>query len=235
MDYRVKRTHSQILIALRRKHTWIIIAFIVSPIFTMRCNSSASEGDIKELSTFLNNLPKASAALPIKSVSNEERYWNNFLRYKKPINLLFDPLDIRPFLQRELIFSGFKIREVTHSRANGRIGFTTCDGGAPLIIYPSTADPRIDQVNFTFFREHEFAHIKLGHIKCNTGSSSPQLQQLELDADCEAARTLELINKDDGTRIIERAIGTFRGMQLSATSTHPSSNQRATALHNNCK
>lgn len=160
-------------------------------------------------------------------------FWSRFV-YADTIRFVYRPPDVSQIINRPLTYEGQEIIEEEHRKANGRIGWATCEEGRYKIYYAKKKDRRISPECFVFFREHEFAHIKLGHVSCDRQSSVPTLQQREIEADCEAVRALVAFGHD-GVGVIYQAVGTLRGMNYGRAATHPASVDRADHIDAGCR
>jgi hypothetical protein len=144
--------------------------------------------------------------------------------------------DTRSMLSTRLLVGDVVVEEKVSRRGSGKVGWATCEGNAPVIYYAARPDRRISPYTLVFFRAHEYAHHKLGHLLCGSGSarrlSSEEMRQREFDADCEAARTLLL--HPDGDNVVFNALGTFSALDIPRTRTHPSTRERAERLINAC-
>lgn len=121
-----------------------------------------------------------------------------------------------------------------HTDASDVIGVAECEGQTPIILLAPRPTQPISNAAMMFFREHEMAHHVLGHIDCSTGQTARTGgQEQELQADCEAAKTLS--NFQDGERVVDIMFGHFWTWNQGASTTHPSSRTRAAALYRECQ
>lgn len=194
--------------------------------------STLSNAQDEAVSAFFESLPEDHKK--IREINQSpDLVWRSFLKTRNRKKNLFLP-NVGDMLNRRLVFNNDTIQEKKNRYANRRIGFATCDGEKPVIWYAARIDGRIIDSNFVFFREHEFAHIKLGHIQCKLNDNRPVIRQREMDADCEAVRTL-LQFGEDGRNVINQAIGTLLGINQRSSSTHPSSTDRVDNLRTKCR
>jgi hypothetical protein len=149
---------------------------------------------------------------------------NEFKIFEKSFGGGYKRPDTRPYLNRKLYLGVTEIGESHSKDANGVIGFAQCVAGKPHIFYAVRSDPRICSEAFVFFREHEYAHFKLGHSGCGAESDVVDSHKKELAADLEAAKTI--LGFEDGYRIIDYIVATFSTMNLPASRWHPGSQDR---------
>lgn len=126
------------------------------------------------------------------------------------------------------LMNGSAVPLVSSTKA-GKNARASCDRDGQLVVYVTPRPP--DWWNpyvAAFLREHEFAHIKLGHVDCATAKTK-ETRNCELDADCEAARALAATGPD-GVRLVLYMAGVFVGLDQNETKTHPSSAARAARL-----
>jgi hypothetical protein len=132
------------------------------------------------------------------------------------------------FLSKPLLLNNVKVIEEKNKIANGHIGVAACHGGSVKILYSTRPDERICNEVFIFFREHEFAHVKLKHASCTYSQDSKTKVEQEIEADAEA--TVSILKKTDGDLIIMYVCAALYAMNEKAHATHPSSKQRALTI-----
>jgi len=136
------------------------------------------------------------------------------------------------WLPQHLVVEGAKptpVAETRSSDAESEIGRAECQGGRPVIFYPLRPDRRLSFYGLLFFREHEFAHHRFGHMGCSPGVPSRLGgREQELQADCEAARTLR--GRPGGEAIIMAGVAHLLQINGSGSASHPSSLLRVAHL-----
>ncbi len=144
------------------------------------------------------------------------------------------PPQLGAIANRELRFGDHIVSVKNHTDVSESIGVAECEGAAPIILLAPRAPQPISNAAMMFFREHEMAHHVLRHIDCSRGQSvrSGGPEQ-EIQADCEAAKTLVMF--PDGDRVVDIVFGHFWTWNQSGSVTHPSSRARASALFTLCK
>lgn len=207
-------------------------------------NFQYSHGQERVYDYFIKDLPIDSTFIDDYIISYNN-YWEKFVNvsqrqvlkkgkefgitksamdnYKRP--------DLSPFLSRKFFLGSRIILEKQSKEANRVIGFAKCIEGVPTIVFASKQSPKICMEAFVFFREHEFAHLKLGHAGCGVSSNVFDSHQKEKDADVEAMKTI--LTLPDGYRIIDFIIATFYTLNLDADQYHPSSYDRIQNLLRN--
>jgi hypothetical protein len=158
----------------------------------------------------------------IKSFSKTKSYNRNF----RPG---YFPPDTKPFFNRKLYLGSVLIVERQNSEANGVIGMTKCIEGKPFIYYDTRINKKISSEVIVFFREHEYAHFKLGHSGCGLSSDVLDRHKKELAADLEAAKTILAFK--DGLRILDFVVATLSVMNENQDFYHPSSKERIDNLY----
>lgn len=210
----------------------IFIALILLPGF---CQSQVGKYE-----DFFNHLPTDTTFVDSGTIKYNE-YWKTFVNIEENVLLnerkifakankslgsidIYKRPDLSPLLSRKLYFNQKEIVEKKSKEANNIIGFTKCDSGNPVIIYAEKESPTICMEAFVFFREHEYAHFKLGHAGCGLTSDVFDNHRKELEADLEARNTI--LNYSEGYRIIDFIIATFSALNLKQDQYHPSSIKR---------
>lgn len=150
------------------------------------------------------------------------------------LNAAIAPPDIAPILSRELKIGNRRVLVRNHRDSDRIIGEAKCDeNGAPEIVMASNSRTYLMAEALLFFREHEFAHLVLGHVVCEPDRQSPTPQRVhEIQADCLAAQNLKRFA--DGARVVDVAVVHFRHWREGARGNHPASDARAHALWNDC-
>ena len=160
----------------------------------------------------------------IKSVNKIYKVNKNFLDvYKRP--------DLSPLLNRKLMLGDVEIFEKKSRDANEVIGYAQCQSGKPVITFAAKLSSKICMEAFVFFREHEYAHFKLGHSGCGITSNVFDSHLKELAADLDARNTI--LNFKDGIRIIDYMISAFTALDYSQDQYLPSSKDRVKNLTSN--
>lgn len=190
---------------------------------------------------FYARLPVGPAYGAAEAPADYGPFWSEFLEKEddQPLVEAFLAIfakkirrpDVDSILQRSLSTKGIPILESKSDNANGQLGLAECEGGRPVIWYAQRPDKKISALAMVFFREHEFAHHKLGHVVCSPGKPPKYLRgpAIELAADCEAAATLDSFPV--GPRVVDHAAGTLRHMFGGGGGTHPAARERADTLY----
>jgi len=143
--------------------------------------------------------------------------------------------DIEPILKRPLLFNGRSVPVLLSSRADRYIGeaVATRDGYANVLGKAPDPTFRLNPYALLFFREHEMAHITLGHITSRGGhgirTGGPEQ---EFEADCEAVRVL--LGFRDGRSVLDRAWSVLNSIPGGDTKTHPAPSKRAKHIDDVC-
>lgn len=153
-------------------------------------------------------------------------YTNNMIATR-----FYRRIDFRTFLDRKFVYEAKAVEECASRKVRGSVAIARCVNNIPFIYYSDPYDPTIREESFVFFREHEFAHFKLGHEGCGGKSLEIDSYKREYAADLLAGQ--EILRYDDGERIIDFVIGTFIGMNRKQDATHPSTISRAMYLQKN--
>lgn len=216
------------------RSTSLLLIWIMLLLSSWKSDSTIAPNQDEVIDQFFNSLPTKTDTANVDplGVSDGDEVWREFIAYEGGKALNYLPPNVESFINRKLVWNNDTIAEIRHPYANERIGYVTCEKGKPVILYAIKIDNRITPGNFTFFREHEYAHIRLGHASCNPRTQDVAGRQREFDADCEAVKYLE--NSEDGRRVIDRAIGTLLGINKKKTKTHPSTRERAEAIDKDC-
>ena len=132
---------------------------------------------------------------------------------------------IDKILKRALKVDNEVISEEKHPRAKS--GLASCTGNQRKIYFTDRINPYTASLSYVFFREHEYAHHKLGHVSCSS-SKDQSSKEKEFAADCEAVKTLLKFGVE-GRRIVDVAAGTFIGLNKDSQD-HGHSMERALNL-----
>ncbi|MFC5190440.1 hypothetical protein ACFPIK_01575 [Algoriphagus aquatilis] len=181
------------------------------------------DSSVIEHNTFWKKFINVNRDTVIFSNKKSGMFESIFKNYKRP--------DTRPYFERKLMIGNKLVEERRTRDANNIIGFAQCVNGTPFIFFAFKENPSISSEAIVFFREHEFAHFKLGHSGCGVDSSFKDSHSQELEADLEAAITI--LNFPEGTRIIDFVIATFYTLNEKQSRSHPSSYARAASLLRN--
>jgi hypothetical protein len=120
-----------------------------------------------------------------------------------------------------------QVREVPNLQLND-IAMASMDAFGPVIFYNPVVVQQAGPLLNAFFRAHEYAHVCLGHVQQLLGAN-PLVQawlspQLELQADCAAAKSLRGLNP----QALQAAIQLFTSQgPIQQRPTHPAGTIRA--------
>jgi hypothetical protein len=211
-------------------------------LFIYTCFTQTVLAQNEDYVEFLKRLKVIESVSIDSNIIEYNRFWKSFVTISRDsvissnrgsgmFKSLFDDYrrpNTKPFFDKKFRIGDLVVEEHRSKEANDCIGFAKCIDGVPNIFFSFNESPSICSEALVFFREHEFAHFKLGHAGCGIDGPYKDSHGREFDADLEAAKSILVFS--EGSRIIDFVIATLFTLNERQSRSHPSSFARAANL-----